>query len=67
MISFKPAARGDYESVSKITDQFTKWIAVYLPRTKDQALALLEQFVTFDRNPELHGTYTGAYFALGLM
>ena len=27
---FKPAARGSYESLSKITDQFTKWTVVYL-------------------------------------
>ena len=42
MSSFKPAARRGYEYVIKITDQFTKWTAVYLFCTKDQALALLQ-------------------------
>ena len=46
MDPFKPAARGGYEYVKKITDQFTKWTAVYLLCTKDQALALLQLFVT---------------------
>ena len=39
---FKPTTRGGY----KITDQFTKWFAVYLLCTKDQALASLQLFVT---------------------
>ena len=43
---FKPAARGGYEYVSKITDQFTTWIAVYLLCTKNQALASLQLYVT---------------------
>ena len=43
---FEPAARGDYEYVSKITDQFTKWTAANLLCTKDQALASLQLFVT---------------------
>ena len=43
---FKPAARGGYEYMSKITDQFTKWTAVYLLCTKDQALVSLQLFDT---------------------
>ena len=43
---FKPAARGGYEYVSKITDLFTKWTVVYMFCTKDQALASLQPFVT---------------------
>ena len=43
---FKPAARGGSGYMSKITDQFTKWTAVYLVYTKDQALASLQLFVT---------------------
>ena len=46
MSPFKPAARGGYEYVRKITDQLTKWIAVFLPCIKDQALASLQLFVT---------------------
>ena len=37
----EPGARGSYEYVSNITDQSTKWTAVYLHCTKDQALASL--------------------------
>ena len=44
--AFKPAARGGYEYVSKTTDQFTKWTAVYLLCTKDQTLASLQLIVT---------------------
>ena len=43
---FKPRAREGYEYVSKITDQFTKWTAVYLLCTKDEAFASLQLFVT---------------------
>ena len=43
---FRPAARGGYEYVSKIIDQFTKRTAVYLLCTKDRALASLQLFVT---------------------
>ena len=39
---FKPTARESYEYVSKITDQLTKWTAVYLLCTIDQALASLQ-------------------------
>ena len=46
MDPFKPAARGGYEYVSKIVDQFTEWTAVYLLCTKEQALASLQLFVT---------------------
>ena len=43
---FKPTAHGGFKFVSKITDQFTKWTAVYLLCSKDQALASLQLFVT---------------------
>ena len=43
---FDPVACEGYEYVSKITDQFTKWTAVYLLCTKGQALASLQLFVT---------------------
>ena len=46
MSPFKPTAYGGYKFVSKITDQFTKWTAVYLLCSKDQALALLQLFIT---------------------
>ena len=46
MGSFKPTVRGGYDYVSKITDQFTKWTAVYLLCIKNQALASLQLFVT---------------------
>ena len=46
MDPFEPAARGGYEYVSKIPDQFTKCIAVYLLCTKDQALTSLQLLVT---------------------
>ena len=69
---FKPAARGDYEYVSKVTDQFTKWTAVYLPCTKDQALTSLQLFVTSTAIPfgsriviwqaDKNGEYTGEDF-----
>ena len=41
MAPFQPAARGGYEYVSKVTNQFTKWNVVYLLCTKGQALASL--------------------------
>ena len=43
---FKPTANGGYKFVCKITDQLTKWTAVYLLSSKDQALAPLQLFVT---------------------
>ena len=46
MGTFKPEGREGYKYMSKITDQFTKWTAVYLLCTKDQALASLQSFVT---------------------
>ena len=46
MSPFKSAARGGYEYVSKITDQFTKWTAVYLLCIKGQVLASLQLFDT---------------------
>ena len=69
---FKTAARGGYECVSKITDQFTKWTAVYLLYTKDQALTSYQLFVTSTVIPlssgivtwqaEKGGEYTGEDF-----
>lgn len=46
MGAFKPTAHGGYRSVGKVTDPFTKWTAVYLLRSKYQALASLQLFVT---------------------
>ena len=43
---FKPTAHVEYKFVSKITDQFTKWTAVYLLCSKDQARVSLQLFVT---------------------
>ena len=72
MSPFKPATRGGYEYVSKTTDQFTKWTAVYLLCTKDQALASLQLFVTSTVIPfgsrivtwraDKSGEYTGKDF-----
>ena len=69
---FKPAARGGYEYMSKITDQFTKQMAVYLLCTKDQAPASLQLFVTSTAIPfgsrivswraDKGGEYTGEDF-----
>ena len=41
---FKPTAHSGCKFVSKITDQFTKWTAIYLFCSKDQALASLQLF-----------------------
>ena len=72
MVPFEPAARGGYEYVSKITDQFTKWTAVYLLCTKNLALASLQLFVTSTGVPfgsriviwraDKGGEYTGEDF-----
>ena len=43
---FKPTAQGGYKSVSKKTNQFTKWTAGYLFWSKKEALASLQLFVT---------------------
>ena len=43
---FIPAAHGDQKYASKITDQFSRWTPVYLYCSKDQALALLQVYVT---------------------
>ena len=69
---FKPSAREGYEYVSKITDQFTKWTAVYLLCTKNQALTSLQLFVTSTAIPfgsrvvtwraDKGGEYTGEDF-----
>ena len=58
--------------MSKITDQFTKWTAVYLLCTKDQALASLQLFVfsavipfgnrIVTRRADKGGEYTGEDF-----
>ena len=68
----KPASRGGYKNVRKITDQFTKWTVVYLLCTKDQALASLQLFVTTTVIPfgsrtvtwrvDKGGEYTSKYF-----
>ena len=42
----KPTAQGGYKSVSKKTNQFTKWTAGYLLCSKKEALASLQLFVT---------------------
>ena len=42
---FTPTAIGGYKYVSKITDEYTKWTAVYLLTSKNQALQSLELFV----------------------
>ena len=72
MSPFKPVAREGYEYVSKITDQFTKWTAVYLLGTKDQALTSLPLFDTSTVIPvgsrivtwrvDKGGEYTGEEF-----
>ena len=72
MSPFKPAARGGYEYVSKITDQFTKWTAVYLLCIKGQVLASLQLFHTSTVIPfgshivtwrtDKDGEYTGECF-----
>ena len=69
---FKPAVREGYEYASKIIDPSTKWIAVYLLCTKDQALASLQLFVTstaipfgsriFTWRANKSGEYTGEDF-----
>ena len=43
---FTLMAHGGYEYVRKIRHQFTKWTAVYLLGTKDQALASPQLFVS---------------------
>ena len=43
---FKRTVCGGYELVCKITDQFTKWTAVYFLCSKDPALVSLQLFVT---------------------
>ena len=42
---FTPVAIGGYKYIGKITDEYTKWTAVYLVTNKNQALQLLERFV----------------------
>ena len=42
---FTPVAIGSYKYVSKITDEYTKWTAIYLLTNKNQALKSLELFV----------------------
>ena len=48
---FKSTAHGGYKFVSEITDPFIKWTTVYLPCSKDQALASLQLFVTSTVTP----------------
>ena len=45
MEPFTPVTIGGYKYVSKITDEYTKWTAVYLLTNKNQALKSLELFV----------------------
>ena len=69
---FKPEARGGYEYVSRITDQFTKWTAVYSLCSKAQAVASLQLYVTSTAIPfgsrivtwraDKGGEYTGEDF-----
>ena len=42
---FAPVAIGGYKYASKITDEYTKWAAVYLLTNKNQALKSLQLFV----------------------
>ena len=53
---FKPTAHGGYKFVSKMTGQFTKWTAVHLLCSKDQARASLQLFVTSTVIPLNKGT-----------
>ena len=69
---FAPAAHGGYKYVSKITDHFSRWNAVYLLCSKDQALASLQAYVTSTVIPfgsrivrfraDKDGEYTGKDF-----
>ena len=43
---FSPAAHGNNKYASKITYEFSRWTAVYLHFSKDQALASLQVYVT---------------------
>ena len=43
---FTPVAIDDYTSVSKITDEYTKWTAVYLLTSKNKAFQSLQLFVS---------------------
>ena len=43
--SFTPIVHGGYKYVSRITDQFSRWAAVYLLGSKDQALASIHAYV----------------------
>ena len=42
---FTPVAIGSYKYVSKITDKYTKWTAVYVLTNENQALQSLQLFV----------------------
>ena len=46
MGSFTPEAYGGFKYVSKITDQLTRWTAVYLPENKNCAFDSFRLFVT---------------------
>ena len=69
---FAPAAHGGYKYVSKITDHFSRWNAVSLLCSKDQALASLQAYVTSTVIPfssrivrfraDKGGEYTGKNF-----
>ena len=72
MRPFAPAAHGGHKYVSKITDHFSRWNAVYLLCSKDQALASLQAYVTSTGIPfssrivrfraDKGGEYTGKDF-----
>ena len=42
---FTPVVIGGYRYISKITNEYTKWTAVYLLTNKNQALKSLQLFV----------------------
>ena len=43
--SFTPVVIGGYKYVSKVTDEFTKWTAVYFLTSKNQALLSLQLLI----------------------
>ena len=67
---FTPAAIGGYKYITKVTDEYTKWTAVYLWTNKNQALLSLQLFVGSKAIPfgivhwraEQGGEYTGKEF-----
>ena len=43
---FTPVAIGDYKYVSNITDEYTRWTAVYLLTNKDQTPSVREAIIS---------------------